>query len=76
MNHNEVALLEERWIETQHARPTPRVRTLPVHELILAPEVFQGRMVEVSGHLQEDHTRDLVRGIKSARTHLEPMTVF
>ena len=76
MNHNEVALLEERWIETQHARPTPQVRTLPLHDLILAPEVFQGRMTEVSGHLQEDHTRDLVRGIKSARTHLEPMTVF
>ncbi len=76
MDYNEVRILEERWTASQHARPIQQVRTLPLQDLILAPEVFQGRMADVSGDLQETHTRDLVKGIKNTRTHLEPMTVF
>jgi len=76
MDYNEVRILEERWTASQHARPIQQVRTLPLQDLILAPEVFQGRMVNVSGDQQEDHTRDLVKGIKNAKTHLESMTVF
>jgi hypothetical protein len=33
-------------------------------------------MIDVSGDLQENHVRDLTRGIKNTRAHLEPMTVF
>lgn len=76
MDYNEVKILERRWTESQHERPIMQVRTLALGDLILAPGVFQGRMTDVSGDQQENHTRDLVKGLKNNKAHLEPVTVF
>ena len=76
MNYSKVKILEERWEKSQAARPMQQVRALGLHALSLAPEVFQGRMADVSGYLQEKHACDLAKSIKNTRTHLEPMTVF
>jgi len=76
MNYSKVKVLEERWIESQHTKPIQQVRTLALEDLTLASDVFQGRMADISGHLQEKHACDLAKSIKNTRTHLEPMTVF
>ena len=38
--------------------------------------MFQGRITDVSGDLQEKHAGDLAKSVKNTRVHLEPMTVF
>lgn len=76
MNYNDVILFEERWSESQYARPEKQVRTLPLDALCLAPEVFQGRMTTISGDQQENHKRDLVKCLKNTKAHLDPVTVF
>jgi len=76
MNYSKVKILEERWEKSHTSRPIQKVSALGLRALSLAPEVFQGRMADVSGYLQEKHTCDLAKSIKNARSHLEPMTVF
>jgi hypothetical protein len=63
MNYTEVTLLEKRWVESQRSRPTQQARKLPLDALVIAPQVFQGRMTSVSGDLQENHTLLDTRGL-------------
>ena len=76
MNYSKLKLLEESWVKSHSSRPKQQVCALGLHALSLAPEVFQGRMDDVSGYLQEKHACDLAKSIKNTRFHLEPMIVF